>query len=310
MLFLSSYYLFSRSGAIPPMPAFRVACALEIFHAFALVHDDIIDRSSSRRGLPSLHVRFKNTGAREDNAINLALVVGDILFGYAMECFFEPGLDPLRSQQAARYFLRIAQDTGYGQAVEIAHLEKSLEAVDEAEILHTYYLKTTRYTIECPLVLGALLTGASEDVRKTLCDFAQPLGLAFQIENDLHEIALLPSENSELAYDWQQGVKTLFLKQFHDELDADGRMVLDALLEGTMDQPQRKALRNLLEQTDVTRKLRSKIASSFREAHQVLGLGRLEPRQRKGLALLMDFLGSNSHHSEAEAMTRQAAGDQ
>lgn len=304
LLFLSSCHLFSDSGHIPPQPVFRLACALEIFHAFALVHDDIIDQSHSRRGAPSLHIRLeKHLGIAPENAGNLALVIGDILFGYAMECFLQPGLDTGRSLRAARYFLRIAQDTGFGQAVEIAHLEKPLEDIDEAEILQTYYLKTTRYTIESPLVLGAMLAGASEETGQTLRQFAQPLGLAFQIENDLHEIDLLPAGSSELAYDLQKGVKTLFLKKFHQELDADGRAVLQRLLAGKGSERDRRELRQLLAKSRVSRTMRADIGRAFKESQQVLGKSRLSRRERTGLSLLVDFLGGNSHHSEAYRAT-------
>ncbi|MGE9296252.1 MAG: polyprenyl synthetase family protein, partial [Puniceicoccales bacterium] len=116
-LFLLSYSLFDGRETPPPAAAFRVACALEIFHAFALIHDDLIDCSDSRRGKPTLHRALQGTVTRsEENARSLALVLGDILFGFAMEAFIDPNLPPAHSQVAMRYFLRIAQETGMGQA--------------------------------------------------------------------------------------------------------------------------------------------------------------------------------------------------
>ena len=306
MLFLSSYNLFSRTGHNPPMPAFRIACALEIFHAFALVHDDIIDESHSRRGAPSLHVRISsNGGLRESNATNLGIVIGDILFGYAMECFLDPGLDPVRTQRAARYFLRIAQDTGFGQAVEIAHLEKSLAEVDEAEILHTYYLKTTRYTIESPLVLGAMLAGASDEVTTLLANFAHPLGLAFQIENDLHEVNLLARGDSELAYDLQKGVKTLYLKRLHDVLEERERSLLCSFLAGQATVAQKKRLWCLLEDREIREHMCDEITRAFNTADKLLAEARINATQRKGLSRMIAFLRGNSHHSEAHSSQAQ-----
>ncbi len=300
MLFLSSYYLFSGKAHIPPMPAFRIACALEIFHAFALVHDDIIDESHSRRGAPALHVRMSSGGSMSsENATHLAIVIGDILFGYAMECFLDPGLDPVHTQQAARYFLRTAQDTGIGQAVEIAHLAKSLEEVHEDEILHTYYLKTTRYTIECPLVLGAMLAGASSATTTLLNDFARPLGLAFQIENDLHEVELLAKGDSELAYDLQKGVKTLYLKKLYNAFSPEDRQLLCAFLADKATEAQKQQLWQQLNQHKVRERMALEIRDAFRRADQILAEAPLSSTQRKGLSRMIAFLRGNSHHSEA-----------
>lgn len=300
MLFLLSYRLFDESNQVPPMAAFRAAAALEIFHAFALVHDDIIDASHSRRGSPTLHIRLADEAQIDaKNGENLALVLGDILFGFAMERFLDPGFDPSRASRAMRFFLKVAQDTGIGQAVEIANLQESLADVSEDDILRTYFLKTTRYTIESPLILGAILAGAGHSTEKTLRHFANPLGLAFQIENDLHEVEQLAAGDAELAYDLHAGVKTLFLKKLHTSLNPKDQTDMEHLLrEGAAQEI--AALVKSPHAIEVSESLRHEVSDYFKEARAVLRHSGLNKTQRDGLLGFAEFISQNSHHSESE----------
>lgn len=307
LLFLLSYRLFDPKAAPPPLPALRVAAALELFHAFALIHDDLIDCSESRRGKPTLHRALEQDVLRDErNAKSLSLVLGDILFGFAIECFIDPELPPERAQPAMRYFLRIAQETGKGQAAEITHLALPLAEIDEAEIKHTYHLKTTRYTFECPLILGAILAGANHEIREALSDFARPLGLAFQIENDLHEAELLPDAAPDLAYDFHCGVKTLLLKRLYDLLPAEDQHALVAALRQSTSPEGLGVIAQLLAQSGVAKQLHEEVRGHFSDVCQSLRESVLSPQQVKFLESVVDFIQSNRRHSEALAAVRSA----
>jgi geranylgeranyl diphosphate synthase, type I len=300
LVFLSAFELLdeTRSGLAPAI--YRVACAMELFHAFALTHDDIIDGSHTRRHQPTLHRRLAaEAGGRGGE--NLALVLGDILFGYTVENFLLPGLDPARATAALRYFSTVAQDTGLGEALELSLLRRPLEAVTEEDIFNTYYLKTTRYTFEAPLVLAAILAGAPEPVLLSLHDYARPLGLAFQIENDLHEISA-----PEPADDLRTGVKTLFLKRCHDALPPEKAAALrKALARGNTTELQAR-LNHGTTAAKVAEDLKAETAARFQEARQVLLAAPLRPEQRAGLLALTAFVHRHSRHSEAPANSATA----
>jgi len=300
LVFLSAYELLdeTRAGVAPVI--YRVAAALELFHAFALAHDDIIDGSQTRRHQPTLHRRLAaETGGR--NGENLALVLGDILFGYTVENFLLPGLDPARATAALRYFSTVAQDTGLGEALELSLLRTPLEAVTEEDIFNTYYLKTTRYTFEAPLVIAAILAGAPEPVLLSLHDYARPLGLAFQIENDLHE-----TSGPESADDLRAGVKTLFLKRCHDVLPAEEAVALRAALAQGDPAEVHQHLNQRGTATKVVKELTAETAAHFQEARQVLLAAPLRPEQREGLLALTAFIHRHSRHSEARAGSASA----
>jgi len=298
LLFLSTHRLFSAEDAEPSPAIFRAACALEFFHSFALAHDDIIDGSRSRRGQPTLHRRLAHL-AGERRGENLALVLGDILFGFAVENFLLPGLNPRRGAAALRYFSTIAQDTGLGEALELALLGRPLEKVTEEDIRQTYFLKTTRYTFEAPLVLAAIFAGAPEPVLLSLHDFARPLGFAFQIENDLHEIGPRLGQTSDPADDVREGVKTLFLKRYHDALpSAEAAALRTELAQGHPSAVWSRVRKDTLA-AKIVADLRQETAVNFQAARQVLMAAPLRPKQRAGLQALAAFIQRQTRHSEA-----------
>ncbi|WP_309398948.1 polyprenyl synthetase family protein [Cerasicoccus maritimus] len=308
LLFLLSYSLFDGRETPPPRAAFRIAGALELFHGFALIHDDLIDRSESRRGKPTLHRALENDlSAGERNAQSLALVLGDILFGFAMECFIDPELPPAHSQAAMRYFLRIAQETGMGQAAEIAMLDMPLSEIGESEIEQTYHLKTTRYTIECPLTLGALLAGADEETRRALAEFAKPLGLAFQIENDLHEVALLPDTAPDLAYDFHCGVKTLLLKRLYETLSAADQSLLIQALRNSQNPEGCAELARLVSKSGIVKILCNEVRQHFMASRRALCNSSLRPHQIAFLESVVEFIQSNRQHSESTTKSKGVA---
>ncbi len=302
-LFLGSYHALAELDAPADESIFKVAAALEIFHTFALIHDDVIDRSNSRRGKPTLHCCLqKRLGYSEEQASHLAIIIGDILFGYAIECFLDSALPAGRARDALLHFTLTAQDTGIGEASEIVQTLRSLDDVTEAEIRQTYGLKTARYTIECPLVCGAILGGASPEVIRTLKRFSHSLGMAYQIENDLHEIDTLEDGSAELAYDLQSGVKTLFLLRTRDSLNEADRAILNHHLQTDQSTPS-LPLTKILVNSPARDQLKSEVASLFVDAHQILEKSGLNGRQRKRIALLLDYINQNRHHSEKPAAT-------
>ncbi len=183
-----------RSGAVD-----RFAAALELLHAFLLVHDDIIDRASTRRGAQALHVMLRPESSRvlpeaerQRIGADLAVVAGDWLYTAAMEAMLESGLAPSPTLAALREVLAICRDTAEGQFDDVAHGAEPIAGVTPAEMLEVCRRKTARYTFEAPLVAGALLAGAPPEQIDALRRFSDAAGIAFQLEDDL--LGLFASE--------------------------------------------------------------------------------------------------------------------
>lgn len=177
---------FVGSGADPTDPLWvEAGAALELLHCFALVHDDVMDGSSTRRGLPTVHVGFEDShrarcwrGEGRRFGEGAAILVGDLAFVLADRLL----AGAPRAAWAVWDELRL--EVNVGQYLDMLHTAKAQPTVAAARRICTY--KTAKYTIERPLHLGAALAGSvDEHTRAALTAYGLPLGEAFQLVDDL-----------------------------------------------------------------------------------------------------------------------------
>lgn len=188
LLFVIGYLGFSRKPK-PPEGLYRSAVSLELFHDFMLVHDDIIDRSDTRRGEPSMHSKLNKYFAQEKNikfcGQDLAIVAGDVMYAMAMHAFLSIKEDMARKECALRRLIEAAIYTGSGEFIELMCGAKELDKITKEEIFKIYDLKTANYTFASPLCIGAILAGAKKGELKKLLNYGTHLGRAFQIKDDI-----------------------------------------------------------------------------------------------------------------------------
>lgn len=150
--------------------------AIELLQTSLLIHDDWIDGDQERRGGPSVHVELRTRCADEVWADALAVLAGDHMTALAGEILQTLPLAPEVVGEAMRLFSRMQQDVLVGQILDVTEGE---------DVEGMYDLKTGSYTVRGPLALGATLAGASAEAHRTLEEFARPLGMAFQLRDDL-----------------------------------------------------------------------------------------------------------------------------
>ena len=218
----------TRDGAgDPPAAVLDVACAWEVFHAFLLVHDDLIDAADVRRDTPSLHRQLQSLDHDgEQFGRNLAIVAGDLLFGAAVRLIADADAPATVRVELMQLFSRIACTTGFGQAIDVLQAEAPLSTVTEAALLREYTWKTAAYTFEGPLLSGAALGGAGGDVRAVLARFARSLGQAYQLQNDLADLSTPAHDGCDLV----QGKRTPTLLRARSTMSADTRVEFDRRL--------------------------------------------------------------------------------
>ncbi|MGB0370542.1 MAG: polyprenyl synthetase family protein [Opitutales bacterium] len=290
-----------------PSHVTQIAVALEVFHAFLLIHDDVIDQSSSRRGEPTLHKHIENLPSiRPRNAECSAIVMGDILQGYVFELLVHESIDGPTQRELVRYFSRMIQLTGAGEALEIHLWDQPIPEVHESWIYSVYELKTAIYTFESPLVLGALLANARGNVMQTIKQASLPIGIAFQIENDLHEISLDFDAFKDVAYDLQCGVKTLYLRRLYPSLSSDDQAFMNSVLSGKLSALEhQRRLHSLLQSEPTFAALKSEIQSLFDKAAKIFNENSHSENEREAFSELYAFISSNRKHSES-ALRSQA----
>lgn len=188
-----------------PASLLDIACGWELFHAFLLAHDDIIDNSDRRRDRLSLHRQLASLdGESLTFGTNLCIVAGDLLFSAAMRIWHELDLPGEMYKEQLKLFSRIACTTGYGQAIDICQSHAELDAVEESTLLREYRWKTAAYTFEGPMLSGAILAGVCKAGQDAISRFALELGQAYQLHNDLIDL----SHPAEKGGDLEQGKRT------------------------------------------------------------------------------------------------------
>jgi geranylgeranyl diphosphate synthase type I len=192
-------------------------------HAFFLVHDDIADAADTRRGGPALHHLLGSGRLGEQ----LAIVAGDLLFVEAIDAMLGCGLPGAAA--ATREVLASCRETAAGQYLDIAFTGAEISKVCCNAARRAELLKTARYSFEAPLVAGAMLAGAGSEVLAGLKRVARPLGLAFQLQDDLLPFRQGDAGKPALA-DLACGKKTWLLLLAWRALDEVGRARLKACL--------------------------------------------------------------------------------
>ncbi|MGQ0679588.1 MAG: polyprenyl synthetase family protein [Actinomycetota bacterium] len=167
----------------------RAAASLELLHSFALIHDDVMDGSPTRRGEPSIHRGLADERRRSGRAdadlhgISLAILAGDLALVLSDLLFRESGF-PLQILDAAYEPLsRVRLDAIAGQYLDLTHSGPAGHDLDLA--VRIARLKTGSYSVEGPLLVGAALGEGSPEACAALLGFARPLGEAFQLADDV-----------------------------------------------------------------------------------------------------------------------------
>ncbi len=184
------HHAFLACGGVPGPGSWSLAMALELLHAYLLIHDDIMDRSEVRRGGPSAHVDFASLHRRrgwegdpEHFGLSVAILLGDLANAYVQELAGCAEVPAERRPAVARCFAVMCQEVVVGQYEEMTVPYR--EQPGEEELLRVLQLKSGRYSVQRPLELGALLAGAPAVTRHGLARYGRLTGEAFQLQDDL-----------------------------------------------------------------------------------------------------------------------------
>ncbi|MEV6171379.1 polyprenyl synthetase family protein [Streptomyces sp. NPDC051954] len=164
----------------------RAAASMELVHAAAVVHDDLIDDSPLRHGRPTAHVALRGALRRRPRAVaaarSLAMLVGDLLMGLAGQLFATSGLPAAYLARARPLWSLLARELIAGECLEILRTGAEPDTTASLKVIR---YKTAKYTVEQPLLIGGALAGAGGRLREGYSAYGLPLGEAFQLRDDL-----------------------------------------------------------------------------------------------------------------------------
>lgn len=262
----------------PPPVVWRVAASLELFHAFALIHDDIMDKSDTRRGRPTAHRALAAHHQHHPDAdalgVNTAILLGDLALGSSYELLHG---DDTRLHRAWKVLNVLRTETLTGQYLDLTAAGGPAAGVDTAWRIIRY--KTAKYTIERPLQLGAALADADPARLRSLSAYAIPLGEAFQLRDDLLGVFGDPARTGKSTLDdLREGKHTVLTATARATATPAQRQTLDNLLgDPSLDRTAADALRTVLITTGAPAAVEQMITDRVHAAQQALGSGTLRP---------------------------------
>jgi len=283
-------------------PVIDLATSLEVFHAAALVHDDIMDNSDTRRGLPAAHRAFERihvdrsyTGSAPHFGTSTALLLGDLLLAWSDDllgaALAEQSPDVALATRAQ--FSTMRQEVTLGQYLDI-HEEAAWlhhgqdERLDRALRVVTY--KSAKYSMEAPLLIGASLAGAKPNQLDDLSAFGLPLGIAFQLRDDVlgvfgdSEITGKPSGD-----DLREGKRTVLIARAEASMPESAKRVFNELLgDRSLDPGQIEVMQSTLRDTGALEEVETSIEHYANTAMRALDTADITEGARAELKRLAD----------------------
>ena len=179
--------------ATEPDALLRAAASLDLLHVSALVHDDVMDASDVRRGLPSAHRQFESwhaerglAGSSEAFGRAGAILLGDLLLVWSMELFTASGLSSEALRRGLPLLDAVRTEVTCGQFLDVVAQAEPIGSIDLMDLVpRVVEFKTSRYTVIRPLQIGAALAGGSDATLAALAAYGSPLGRAFQFRDDV-----------------------------------------------------------------------------------------------------------------------------
>jgi geranylgeranyl diphosphate synthase type I len=262
------------------------AASLELLHGCALVHDDVMDRSDTRRGHPAVHSGFaalhRSQGWTGDAGVfgeAAAILLGDLLLSWADALFARAGFDG----GTRTVFDEMRQLVMAGQYLDVQVQARGDFSV--ADALRVIEFKTSKYTVEGPLHLGAAAARARPEVLAALTAYALPIGEAFQLRDDILGVWGDPAETGKPAGDdLREGKRTLLVALAMERATPDQATLLrDHLGERGLDPHQVHALRSVLVDTGALDAVEERIAARTASARTGLRTAPISPAAREAL---------------------------
>ncbi len=279
----------AAGGAGGPETVVMGGVSLELLQSYLLIHDDWMDQDEVRRGGPSvpamLRKRFAGAGDPARTAAAFSILAGDFAGGLALEALSRVRVAPACLAAASHEMARIERDVVLGQMCDLS-AELSKEPATDASVELTHRLKTGSYTVRGPLCLGASLAGADAATVRALEAFADPLGVAFQLRDDVLGTFGDPrSTGKPSTGDLRQGKRTgLIAALASDRSEATLGLLDRAFGRADANDKDLEALADRIATSGAKKRVEDRIDALLSQALKALGDAPFSPSARTRLA--------------------------
>jgi len=294
-----AYWGWRGAAADAPGPAeddaavLRAVAALEFVHVSALVHDDVMDGASTRRGRPATHLGFASRhgadaldGDASAFGVGAAILVGDLSLVWSDELLRCSGITDAALTRARGVWDTMRTEVTAGQYLDLLRAAGGLPGPEGALTVARY--KSAGYTVQRPLQLGAAIAGAGPRLFEGYSAIGLPLGEAFQLRDDVLGVFGDPDVTGKSADDdLREGKRTLLIALAELEADETGRTLLRESLGSPDAGPdQFDALRHLIDSTGARARVEERIAERTRQARAAIAAAPIPEDARAALDAL------------------------
>jgi geranylgeranyl diphosphate synthase type I len=267
----------------------RACASLELLHASALVHDDLMDASDTRRGRPATHRQLEGEhreagwrGDPEQYGAAAAILLGDLLLSWSDELLRRCGLPITQVAPALEVFDRCRSEVIAGQFLDVSVQARGRADVDAAMTVLRF--KSAKYSIERPLHIGAALAGAPASTMEDLTRFGLPLGEAFQLRDDLLGVFGDPATTGKPAGDdLIEGKRTVLVALALDAASPADAELLDRSLGTSLGEEQVGELRRVIDGSGARAQVESVIEALAHKAVAALDAADVDDHAREVL---------------------------
>jgi geranylgeranyl diphosphate synthase type I len=253
--------------------AIRAAASLEFLQGCALIHDDVMDGSDTRRGRPAVHHRFASLhrgsawlGSPETFGVGAAILLGDLCLSWADQVLLTSGMPAGALSRAKVVYDEMRTELMAGQYLDLLEQARGGGSIERA--LRVVQYKSAKYTIERPLHIGAALAGANHELTAAYTAYGLPLGEAFQMRDDVLGVFGDPTETGKPAGDdLREGKRTVLIATALDRAsDAQAAVVRTHLGDPALDTAGLEALRTIICDTGALAYVEQQIQSRLDDA--------------------------------------------
>ena len=288
-----AYWGYRATGGADSEALIRAVGALELVQACALIHDDVMDGSDTRRGKPAVHRRFaalhaaeKWGGSADGFGTAAAILLGDTCLIWADEMLDRSGLPGDALERARPVWDEMRTEIMAGQYLDVLGQAQGGHSVERA--LRVVRYKAAKYTVERPLHLGAAMAGAAAGKLEALSRYGLPIGEAFQLRDDILGVFGDPDETGKPAGDdLREGKRTLLLAYAAERATPAQEALLDQHLgDPTLSADGVEALRGILVETGALARTEERIDHLTRRALDALETTPMQAEASEALAEL------------------------
>ena len=294
---LFAYLGFLGTGSKPSIEILRACASLELVHVCALMHDDVMDASDTRRGAPSIHRAFeamhveeKLSGSAAQFGISSAILLGDLALVWSAKMLHQSGIDGATLLRSLPMYDEMRVELMAGQYLDVYEQALASESVERSLKVARY--KSGKYTIERPLHFGAALGDGNPDLFTTYSNYGLPLGEAFQLRDDILGIFGDPQETGKPAGDdLREGKRTVLLAKVMELADSTQKSEISSTLGNQgLDLAQVNKVREIFVSTGALSEVEALISKLTSSAQSALEHGEIDPMATSALTQLLTIV--------------------